>query len=541
MNLTSVFILLSTICYSLLFYQQSDGLNHFLFTVLLCILLFIRHPLLLKSKKTIVFTCIALATSFSVYWFNNSLAYKLSVISIMLISASAFSLESSMPAAFLHSIYSTVAAPIIHLYKRIFNRTETEYDHSKRLINRILLSLLPIMIVFVFIQIYRFGNPIFDNYISKINFDFISFEWLFFTFSGLWLMIVFFKHVQIESLHIFDVSKSNDLPNLTEENHQETYWSKVISISSELYTGVLLLGLLNVILLTLNSLDIFFVLIRGELPKDVNLSTYVHDGTNAIIISVVMASLIILFYFRGYLNFHKNNSWLKRLSYIWIVQNVILVTLTFNRNWLYIHNYGLTYKRIGVFVFLFLVIIGLLTIIFKIKDLKNNWFLFRQNAWSLYLVLAFYSLVDWDSIITNYNINYFQGKKKFEIDQRYLVELSHTNLTQLFEFYLVEQKKLTEKEHNSITNKHFGGKNYSRVDLYSGEIEDMIWSKYYNLLNEYSNHKWPSSCYTKSKTIEDVTELIKRNNLIAPVAATVDSSNADVISSFGVDLANTSQ
>jgi len=516
MKKTSFFILLSTAAFSGLFYNQTSGLNLLLFNLLLVGLLLIDRPERLQQKTTIVFSLFALATSYVVFWIDSSWAYTMNVLTVLLLAVSAAYPHASLPAALLHGFYALCTAPIAHLLHRVFNHNAIENSERTLRFKRLFLATLPLAVVFVFIQLYRIGNPIFNIYISKINLDFISFEWLFFTFYGTWLMVAFFKPKLIGWINQADQSIPNNLPLISEDDHNDTYWSKLISISNEVYTGVLLLGVLNGVLLLVNALDIFFVLIHGELPKGVTISNYVHNGIHAVILSVIFASLILLFYFRGYLNFYAQNKWLKRLTYGWIAQNCVLLVLTLHRNLVYINSYSLTHKRIGVIIYLLLIFVGLLTIFVKIYQQKNNWYLIRANAWSLYAVMAIYSLVDWDSVITKFNLTNFETKKKMEIDQRYLVSLSHTNLTQLFEFYLVKRKKLLDQEKiesNPRFEYSFESSSSVRTRGYYYELEEMLWYKYNHLNEGYKNHEWPSTCYTKTKVLREVNSLIERHHL----------------------------
>lgn len=67
---------------------------------------------------------------------------------------------------------------------------------------------------------------------------------------------------------------------------------------------------------------------------------------------------------------------------------------------------GLTYKRIGVYFYLALTCIALFLTLIKITTFKSNWFLVRYNVWSLFLVLVFSTLFNWDKLILDYNIKF---------------------------------------------------------------------------------------------------------------------------------------
>jgi uncharacterized BrkB/YihY/UPF0761 family membrane protein len=69
-----------------------------------------------------------------------------------------------------------------------------------------------------------------------------------------------------------------------------------------------------------------------------------------------------------------------------------------------IQHFGLAYKRIGVLVFLALVLIGLVTIFVKIPQRKTAFYLVRVNAWFAIAILVVTSCVHWDETIARYNL-----------------------------------------------------------------------------------------------------------------------------------------
>lgn len=329
-------------------------------------------------------------------------------------------------------------------------------------------------------------------------------------------MLSFFKQSTIQKIQQNDINTPDTLRIITAEEHTDSYWGQLIQLPNEVFTGVSLFLMLNIVLFIVNGLDIYFVFIKQILPEGITISQYVHNGTNALIASVILASIIILFYFRGYLNYYSGSKWLKGLAYVWIAQNLVLIFSTAYRNGMYIDGFGLTQKRIGVLIYLLLTCVGLITVAMKIALTKNNWFLFRKNTWAIYLTLVAYALVDWDSIITNYNLHHFEKDKTMEIDQRYLVNLEHTNLAALFEFYLVKQKTLNDQQqdNNTIYNyDSFSSSSSRRNTSYSLEIERMIWDKYRALKADYAVHDWPSECYAKTKNLKTVEKLILQYHL----------------------------
>jgi hypothetical protein len=167
----------------------------------------------------------------------------------------------------------------------------------------------------------------------------------------------------------------------------------------------------------------------------------VHEGTELLIVSIVLAMMILLFFFKGNLNFYKRNKWLKAGAYLWIAQNTILVVSVFIRDYYYIQRYGLAYKRIGVLFFLLMVLIGLLTVSIKIWKKKTNYFLFRANAWAGITILVLATTIHWDELIAAYNLKRIDT---ITPDIQFLLRLSDKTLPLLDTNIVRLQKKQQE-------------------------------------------------------------------------------------------------
>jgi hypothetical protein len=80
----------------------------------------------------------------------------------------------------------------------------------------------------------------------------------------------------------------------------------------------------------------------------------------AVILSIIMVILVIMFYFKSAFNFDPKAKLMQLLakSMAWTKYTVLLFSAMM-KNTEYIVNYGLTYKRLGVYAFLILATIGL--------------------------------------------------------------------------------------------------------------------------------------------------------------------------------------
>jgi hypothetical protein len=179
--------------------------------------------------------------------------------------------------------------------------------------------------------------------------------------------------------------------------------------------------MLNLLLLVVNGIDLNWVWLNFSYDANLNLTQFVHSGTWLLILSIILSMSIMLYFFRGNLNFYSKNWLLKINVYAWIIQNMFLTLSVAMRNYRYIAEYGLAYKRVWLLAFLFAVIIGLISLIIKIKERKSGFYLIKLNSWAIYAIFALISLINWDMTIARYNLS---GNVKQPLDVNFLLDMS---------------------------------------------------------------------------------------------------------------------
>jgi hypothetical protein len=307
-----------------------------------------------------------------------------------------FSSRSSVVLALLYSWYSYCSSIVFMVLDYIERRKNQPEHNSSVFTKRLMLVLIPVIVTLIFFFIYKSSSALFNDFAQKINLDFISWSWVRFTLLGFVILYGFFYHRQIRTLANLDEHAKSTIEPGT--GKKITLFGKELEIDDENFSGTVLFVLLNVLLLVVNYLDFNYLFVDGNLPKGITYSEFVHQGVGMLIVSIVVAIAIVLFYFRGELNFFHKNKVLKAFAYLWILQNAAMVVLTIFRNEIYISEYALTYKRIGVFIYLGLALIGLITTLIKIAGIKSNNYLFRINGWLFYGVFVVLSFFNWDGV-----------------------------------------------------------------------------------------------------------------------------------------------
>ena len=125
---------------------------------------------------------------------------------------------------------------------------------------------------------------------------------------------------------------------------------------------------------------------------------------------------------------------------------------------------GLTYKRLGVYAFLILSVIGLVFTYLKIQNQKTNAYLFNQMFWYIYGTILVCSFINWGGVITSHNLT----RKDFSAN--YHFNSVEFNEKQLLEYYKKNNEKEMEKELQKKVKSH-QNKSFLSKSLYYETIQ----------------------------------------------------------------------
>jgi hypothetical protein len=439
MKKKNILLATSVLYYSYLFYQQSAGVNFFVFNIaIIAIVLYLENDIW-KQKTWLAVVLGCVLSSACIVYHHTTLAITANLISLCALAGLSYERHTSLVTALPNAVIALLASHIVALTNNLgaIPADATKENINDKRIEKFTKKAtrigIPVVFTLVFAIIYMTANPAFYRLMNKL-FSFSSFTiswgWVFFTFGGFMLLFpFFFPHVSSELVGL-DLANGDRLLRLRKRVKEATF--KMLDLKNEYQVGWLMLAMLNGLLLFVNGLDVYYLWVVQQLPDGIVYADYVHQGVYALIFSIVLAISIILYFFRKNLNFFAQNQKLKNLAYAWILQNAFLVFTTYYKTMTYVNQFGLTHKRIGVFVYLTLTLIGLTTTFIKIYNIRGNWFLFRKNTWAFYAVLLLATCFNWDKIITQHNL---QTVNKKEIDLMYLIrELSITNLPELMEY-----------------------------------------------------------------------------------------------------------
>lgn len=430
MKTTDKLILISGLAYGVLFYQQDFGANFLIFSIIQLIGIFLVSEKEKRNKHWwLTFAGVACA-AIGVFINGSFLAVFANVVSLFILASLTIESKSSIVVSLIQSCYSVLTG-LVFIISDISEKAmdKSGMKSKSRGFKNFIIFLASTAIALLFLGLYRNANPAFMEFTNQIDLSFISMGWIGFTILGYYFIYQMYKHNRIKELEDYDLNAADYIAVKPEPSKMEG----LMSVESEVKWAKTLLIMLNCLLVLVLAVDATYFTGLYELSTEVSHSASVHQGIDALIMSIVLAVTIILFFFKGRLNFMDNNNTVKFLALAWVVQNVILVVFTGLKNIEYVQEYFLTYKRIGVFIYLACCVVGLFYTFLKINQVRSNWFLVRRVGWSLYALAIVTPIVNWDALIINYNFEAAEAKPS-HLDLKYMMRLPKVN------YPLIEQK-----------------------------------------------------------------------------------------------------
>ena len=450
MKKNDVILALSALVFSGLFYEQEPGINFPLFSFLLSVLLLVFNPENAGNKRWWLYALCLNVAGLSVFFVNSVLSVLAFMAAVLVLAGKSTSEKNSMFVSGLFSVYSVFRSPF-DLAKRAWNTYSNRGDVTKGKNWRPLIAgALALVFGFIFLLLYRSANPLFRDLTGKMDFEMPDLSWFVFTVFSFILLTGLSKTKKIALVSETDLLWRQDVKQNQMPDDRKTETTTLIA------TGLFLV--LNLMLLAINVLDLVNIHITKTLPAGITLSDFVHQAVESLIVSLILGATLIAWLFYGDLNFNRSAKWLRIFVYAWIVQSVLVVINTLVRNFWYTNAYQLSHLRIGVYVFLILSLFGLLYTFLKVKKHKSTWWLASTNLSTWFFVLLFFSLFNWDGIITNFNVRNASNSKP--LDKLYLLNLGDGNLPQLTALH--NQGAFNSEERKILYRKMYRAYKYNR-------------------------------------------------------------------------------
>jgi hypothetical protein len=194
------------------------------------------------------------------------------------------------------------------------------------------------------------------------------------------------------------------------------------------------LAAFNCVFALQNGLDIAFLWSGAPLPGDMTLAEYAHRGAYPLIATALLAALFVLLTLRPGTPTGESAT-VRRLVYVWIAQNVVLVASTMLRTVDYIEAYSLTRLRIAALIWMALVAIGLVLICVRLWRRKSGPWLINANLAAALIALTACSVLDLGAVAARWNVRHARevGGAGVRLDLCYVNALGPSALLPLIE------------------------------------------------------------------------------------------------------------
>lgn len=441
-----VYSLLLGALYAYLFYPFEIGLNVLIFDVFL-LLFFLRTEDGIRSRP--LFTIAAaglLVSSFSVVIVHSWTATVAHIVSLLLVFGVARVREIRFIwFGLLLGVISIFRVPLDYLahWKQAFSQR----PGGKSL--RLSYVLIPLLIGGPFLLIYYAANPSFAAVLDQVfGFGrFISPATLWLFTWGSWLgAALLFPYSKASSLAKTEAGFRDTIPR---RGHRRFSFLPIrpssLSLTHEYRMARFTFIGLNALLLIVNFTDLLGLLVFRKTATAAEFSQAVHSGTYLLMLSIMLAIGVVIFFFRGLLNYYPRVAELRQLAFWWIGQNAMLAVFVLARNMLYVQHSGLAWGRVLVFFWLALIGFGLLTLYRKVDQRLSLSYLLHANGLAAWLGLLLLGAINWDGVITRYNL---ATQPTTLVDYNYLIG----SLDQGNTFLLVQDPVINHRYLNDLTN-----------------------------------------------------------------------------------------
>ncbi|MEN6498791.1 MAG: DUF4153 domain-containing protein [Thermoguttaceae bacterium] len=146
-----------------------------------------------------------------------------------------------------------------------------------------------------------------------------------------------------------------------------------------------------------------------EFPQGFYYAGYAHEGAAWLTVALLLATVVLSLIFRGPVLGDPRLPRLRRLAWLWSLENLVLAVAVYNRLSIYIGFNGMTRMRtIGLFG-MSAVAVGFILVVWKIAYSRDFVWLLRRHLWTLAAAVYLYALTPVDTLVHTYNVSRVLG------------------------------------------------------------------------------------------------------------------------------------
>ena len=192
----------------------------------------------------------------------------------------------------------------------------------------------------------------------------------------------------------------------------------------------------NLIFALQTGLDVLYLWSGAELPEGVTPAENAQQAAYILVVSALLAAVLVLIAAPDARRSDGRVRLVRAFVHLWIAQNVVLVASAIFRLVLYVESYALTELRIAAFIWMGLVIAGLILIESRIALGKTGAWLVKANLIALGITFYGCALADLRGIVADYNVEHSRelAGEGAPLDRGYLCALGRSALPAIERF-----------------------------------------------------------------------------------------------------------
>lgn len=171
----------------------------------------------------------------------------------------------------------------------------------------------------------------------------------------------------------------------------------------------------NLIFALQTGLDLTYLWGGVSLPEGMTYAVYAHKGAYPLVVTALLAGGFALIA----QPFLPGQPVLRALLFLWTVQNILLVLSAILRLDLYVETYGLTRLRFAAFIWMGLVVVGLILMIWQVWRGKTVGWLFGRSAMLGLATLYICCFINVAGLVASHNL----ARPNHQFDTYYLCTL----------------------------------------------------------------------------------------------------------------------
>ena len=411
-----------------LFYKQAIGWAAGLFGIVMVGFYFLHNQAISKSLWAQIITILTICQCLILIEKSSAMSLCLMVLGLMslsLLRRDDWKNNAALWLAYCLLFFAGFLYPL-----RRLNNALKKYQRRYVLPNTAVVFVrgwfLPIVFSCLFLFLFSQANPIIQNWFK----DFDA-RWVFRGFT-LWRVIFWLVMAGLvcsvirPCLKIRSKRKKQQAIYKKQEEKSFTKWAftKEAIIRS--------LVIFNLIFAVQTIMDMDYLWLGRALPEGFSYAEYAHDGAYPLIVTALLAALFVLITQSSDKEISESTL-IKKLTYIWVAQNILLVFSSIYRTALYVEIYALTYLRFAAFMWMGLVAAGLIWIILRSVWQKSNTWLINANVITLLATLYITSFINIGGDIAHYNVLHSKEMKGtgVSLDFGYLEQIGGASIPSL--------------------------------------------------------------------------------------------------------------